>query len=380
MAEALGNLLPRELRGAADAETWEALSQSLRYAVSGDRRLADAILATAASRLHEPGVVPVVDPGIQLRRRLEDAASFVTAHVGHRVGMQRDFDLLMTGSAAERERFLDDYFYDLRPPRDDWPFFFNYYKSSRVLESTTDVKWYEALPEFPVGHMVLWSSLIQILVLASVLILLPLRLFARVSQPLPSRFRVFLYFAMLGIGFMLIEISLMQKYVLFLGHPTASLSVVLSGLLASAGLGALCSARLQSISRGTMRALGLAVVVMIAVNAFWLDPLLASWMGLPYAVRVVAALFLIAPAGFVLGFPFPLGIRVLEKRAPIMIPWGWAINGFLSVFGSLLAILLAMALGFTHVLIVAAVLYAIGFALFPVGTPVGSPAAAAEGP
>jgi hypothetical protein len=212
-----------------------------------------------------------------------------------------------------------------------------------------------------VGHVVLVASLAQITLLAAAAILIPLRSLAARGAPAGGRARVFAYFAALGAGFMFVEISLMQKLVLFLGHPIYALTVVLTVLLASAGLGSLASARLGVPSPRALRALGLLAPLAVAAETAALAGLLPALLGLGFAARVALCALLLAPLGAVLGACFPLGIRLLERRAPALVPWAWGVNGFLSVFSSIFCIVLAMALGFSAVLLLAAAVYAAGF-------------------
>ena len=110
----------------------------------------------------------------------------------------------------------------------------------------------------------------------------------------------------------------------------------------------------------------LAILVLTLLNVLALDWVLTSLQSSPLSVRIAATVGLLAPTAFVLGMPFPLGIRMLEFHAPQLIPWGWAINGFLSVLSSILATVIAMGLGFTWVLLGAGAVYALGLLLAPV--------------
>jgi hypothetical protein len=278
--------------------------------------------------------------------------------------VQRDFSLLLRGDAASRRAFVRGYEFDLSPSRDDAPFFFNYYRYAGLLGSSSPAPGAASPyhPDYPVGHLVLLASLLQITALAALLILLPLRRLARRGVPTPGRGRVFAYFAALGAGFMFVEIVLMQKLVLFLGHPTYAVTVVLSTLLACAGLGSLASARLGAPSRRVLGLLLVGVPLLVVAEAAAAGLLLPRLLGWPFAARVGVVVAGLAPLGMVLGMPFPLGVRLLERRAPALVPWGWAINAFLSVFSSIFCIVLAMAVGFSAVLALAAALYALGFA------------------
>ncbi|MBW2419374.1 MAG: hypothetical protein JRH19_12560 [Deltaproteobacteria bacterium] len=280
-------------------------------------------------------------------------------------GVRADYVTLLRGDAAQRNEFVAAYPYELEPSRDDTPFFFNYYKYGELLrgisgEGRTYHRREHYFPDYPVGHVVLLGSLAQISLLAAVLILLPLRLLGRSRIATPQRWRVFAYFAALGAGFMLIEISLMQRMVLFLGHPTYAVSVVLTTLLASAGFGSLASGRIGVVSARVLHLMMAAILVILLCEIAAVAWLLPQLLGQAYVLRVVIAVLLLVPLGALLGMPFPLGIRVVAERVPVLLPWAWAINAFLSVFASIFCIVLAMQIGFTAVLVLAAGIYCAG--------------------
>jgi hypothetical protein len=264
--------------------------------------------------------------------------------------------------------FKNGYLYDLEPTTDDRPFFFNFFKLStlaEVFELRRQAPFFnEYAPWFPVGHMILLSSLSLITLLALVFIILPLgALPPGIGTSL--RLRTLVYFACLGMGFMFIEICLMQRFVLFLGNPTYSMSVVLGGMLAFSGLGALWSSRFNPSRRCLLWVL-FYILLFSLINAFALKYLLEPLFALSLGLRMVMTLLLLAPVSLALGRPFPLGVRILNDRGPELIPWAWGINGFLSVFSSLMATALAMTVGFTWVLLIAAIVYAVGLSLAPV--------------
>ncbi|MEE9126905.1 MAG: SAM-dependent methyltransferase, partial [Planctomycetota bacterium] len=166
--------------------------------------------------------------------------------------------------------------------------------------------------------------------------------------------------AALGMGFMFVEISMMQKMIIFLGHPTYALSVVLASILGFAGLGSLVSGRLPLLRRRNLHLLTAIIVVLIIVTGLVVRLLLPHLLGFSLAARIAMAVIILMPTAFVLGMPFPLGIRMLERRCPQLLPWGWAINGFLSVFSSIFCVVLSMAIGFTWVFLLAAAVYLLG--------------------
>jgi hypothetical protein len=292
----------------------------------------------------------------QVRAARRDEAAFLS--------MRRDFNTLLRSDEAERRAFVNSYEYDITPSTDDAPFFFNYYRYSGIWsgsrsESDSVKEVYH--PDTPVGHMILLGSLAQITAAAVLLILLPLRLLRRRGVATPGRWQVLGYFAALGAGFMFVEIALMQKLVLFLGHPVYAVTVVLTSLLAFAGVGSLLAGRLEAITPERIRLLAMFVVGLVLLEALASSRLLPPLLAWPFAARVAAAVVMLAPLALALGMPFPLGIRLVSDRAPELVPWAWAVNGFLSVFSSIFCIVLAMSIGFTRVLLVSALVYACGF-------------------
>jgi hypothetical protein len=193
-----------------------------------------------------------------------------------------------------------------------------------------------------------------------VLIGLPLLRGARGALPGRTTVGFLVYFLALGLGFLLIEISFVQKYVLLLGYPTYSLSVTIFSLLVFAALGAVLSRRgWKHPERSLIRMLAVTLVLLTGEVLLlpWLrEQLLASSL----ATRIAFTIALQLPMGVVLGMYFPTGLELLRRREPRLIPWAWAVNGVASVAASVLAVLLGMAIGFSGVTFVAGVIYAVG--------------------
>ncbi len=336
----------------------EPLLAAYRVLLREGRAQADSTLATTAETTPElAGAARRALAQLQAQSRPPVEAFAATAEI---------FRSVLTSGEADRAAFLRSYPYDLSPCTDDTPFFFNYYKYGALLapleaDATNSVY----TTDVPIGHVVLLASLTQVLVLAVVLIFLPLRRLSRAGIRTAGSWRYFCYFAALGAGFMFVEIVVMQKMVIFLGHPTYALSVVLAALLVAAGTGSLVAGRIHVLSRRNLIRLGAAIVAAIAATcAFqtWgLDPLL----GLPLPVRIGIAVAAQLPVGIALGMAFPTGMRVVEQNCPQLLPWCWAINGFLSVFSAVFVIVLSMIVGFTVALLSAALIYAAGFAVMP---------------
>ncbi|MBL8755422.1 MAG: hypothetical protein JNK15_19130 [Planctomycetes bacterium] len=358
-------LLRRELQGVIGARGGLAADQArLRAAV---RVLQDCAVNMAEGEALTPAMMPEALRGeadaAAVLQELEKLRPAVLAQAAYMRATTADFATLLRGDDAERARFLADYEFDVSPSTDDAPFFFNYYRWSALFgggQRHTDDAAFNYHTDFPVGHMVLLGSMAQILLLAALLIFLPLRKLAREGLRTPGSLRVFGYFAALGLGFMLVEIALMQKLVIYLGHPTYALSVVLVSLLASAGAGSFLAGRIVEVRRKHLAMILLGIVTVVALDVAAINWLLPTLLGIPLWARVAVVVVLLVPTGLVLGMPFPTGMRVLEAQSPRLVPWGWAVNAFFSVFGSIFCIVLSMGIGFSNVFWVALGVYALG--------------------
>lgn len=165
-----------------------------------------------------------------------------------------------------------------------------------------------------------------------------------------------------------VEIAFIQKLVLFLGHPLYAAALTLAAFLGFAGLGAGASPRLARLAEGRgVSPIAVAVVAIGAVSVLYLvalPPLFGRLIAAPTALKVAAALAVIAPLAFAMGMPFPLGLARLSASAPRLVPWAWDINGCASVASPPLATLLALHFGFAAVVGLAVALYATAWATF----------------
>ena len=210
-------------------------------------------------------------------------------------------------------------------------------------------------------------ALLQAAAVSLQLSLLPLALGttrgAFAAAPMRLRRRVPAYFLALGLGFMAVEIPLLQRFTLYLSHPLYAAAIVLAAFLAFAGLGARFSARLAPSARWPFA----AIAASACAYAWLLPPLLSASMGLLLGWKILFALLLVAPLAFCLGMPFPLGLAAVAAGAAPLVPWAWGINGFASVVATLLATLLAIHWGYTAVLVLAAACYGLAAWQFPAG-------------
>ena len=263
----------------------------------------------------------------------------------------------LTSTPDERDEFFSQYPFLVRPATDNRPFFFNYFKW-KDLRRTAEYGGHAYALTYPVGHLCLLLSLLQTMILGAFFILRPLRKLDRVRSG-DGTVAAFLFFAALGIGFIAIEIVLLQRFVLFLGHPTRSLATVLPTLLIAAGLGSL-TVHPATDARRRIRMLAVLVPVVALVGWLVANILLDRLLGLGFAWRVTVAATLLFPIGFVLGMAFPCGVKVLDECRPELVPWAWAVNAFTTVLGSTATVLLAMEIGFSNVMLAAVPFYVVG--------------------
>jgi hypothetical protein len=238
---------------------------------------------------------------------------------------------------------------NLSPPTDDRPFFFNLITLGDARQGKVADSWSFILQHSRAMHMLfsmLWISLAVVVLFVLVPVLLS-RWSSRVTIPPLTRLGVNVYFLALGAGYLLVEVPLLQRFILFLGHPVYSLMVVLFSMLVASGIGSLVAARLPLNRRGLLIGVVTASAGIVLLANFCLPGLLRSLIGLPIAARVALSVLLIAPIGLMLGMPFPTGLRIVHAISPSLIPWAWAVNGAASVAAPILAMIIAIASGFT---------------------------------
>jgi spermidine synthase len=260
--------------------------------------------------------------------------------------------------ATDRAAFYEAYPQDIRPTTDDRPFFFH----------TTKLR-----DQFQVAFgrsMLFGNGLSALLTLmgisAALVVLFVLGPLVVAGRGTPRGFLPWLiYFGALGAGFMLIEVAILQRFVLLLGHPVYSLTVTLFSLLLGTGLGASLSRRIPDT--GIVRSTAIAIAAIVVVGLLCLTAItpLISW-AIPFArpTRIALAVAVIVPLGMLLGIPMPAGLRLLRTKAPEMVTWAWGMNGALSVVGATLAIFIAMNWGFQVTLVASAATYLFGLCFF----------------
>jgi hypothetical protein len=271
-------------------------------------------------------------------------------------------------NSRTRPLFVSNYLFDIKPVNDENPFF-HYYLKLRNIKAIYKVmggKWQYFIDE---GY-ILPVVFVQVFILSCILILLPVffKTGQKTSMGSVSKNQIerskalklptLLYFAMLGAGFMFVEITIIQKSILSLENPAYAVATVLTAILVSSGIGSLFSSKFPKL---TTPYLLLALCGLIFAYSLAL-PHLVNFIS-PYSLELKIPMTFTAlmPLGFFMGIPFPMGIKILGQRDKTLIPWAWAINGCLSVLAPILTIMLAMATGFRTVLWLGALAYLFAF-------------------
>jgi hypothetical protein len=264
-------------------------------------------------------------------------------------------DLLLSSDPAEYQR---QYAFDIAPVTDNRPFFFYTVQPRDLLNfvrhGATHAADYNAVNKaIPLLFALMGISLAATLL---ILALPPIVLGAR----LPSHRGVrgfLLYFLFIGAGYILIEVALIQKFVLFLGEPVYALTVVIFSMLVSSGIGSAFSKHLLGKNEGRLIKLLGCIALLAALLALLVSSTLTSLVWLPLPLKIVLTVAMIAPLGFAMGMPFPTALRRLEEWHAPSVRWAWSLNAASSVLGSVGALMCAIYLGLMQTLIVGGLFY-----------------------
>jgi len=303
----------------------------------------------AASRQFDLSYLPGL--GIEGTNRF-----FVLPEEYYFTGMQRMLD------PEQRSSYYRERAFDVTPTTDDRPFFFHFFKWRQVplVLARLGQAWQ---PFGGAGFLVVLAFLVVSVAASAAFILVPLAA-RRVDQAQsgrgsgPTGWIMLVYFFSLGLGFLWLEVPLMQRFILLLDHPTYSFGVVLFAVLVFSGAGSLCSPRLGRFRSWAI----LALAILASVYALGTDWILHAVLGLPMAGRVLVSILTIAPLAFLMGVPFPSGIALLRDHQPALIPWAWGTNGYASVVGAMAAALIALTWGFSKVMLASAGVYLLAWA------------------
>lgn len=264
-------------------------------------------------------------------------------------------DELLVG---DREKLYESYDFNVKPATDDKPYFSQFlrWESFPYLQKLFGD---QSASFFELGYLIVGVTFLQSLLLAIILIILPLFFLKRKME---NKTWTLLYFAGIGIGFMFVEMVLIQRFILFLGHPVYSVAAVISVMLLLSGTGSWLSTNLK-LGLAAIRKVLIIVAGILLLYSFVLPWLLEAGMGLGMGIRIFLSLLLIGIPAFFMGMPFPLGLRYLSKRNEGEVPWAWGINGCFSVVSTSLATIIAVEAGFSVLILSGAAAYMVTMAV-----------------
>jgi MFS family permease len=259
--------------------------------------------------------------------------------------------------------FYDSYFFNVSAVTDNQPYFFYTLKWKnipRIIKSTAN---WQPLIEW--GNLIIFATFIQGIIFSIIFIFLPL--FLKRSPLTKGKVKIsfLVYFASLGLGYMLLEISFIQKFILYLTNPSYSTSIIIFSFLFFSGLGSFYSRRVEKNYVNVLKIIIFTLCGLLILYQFILPYIFNATLQYSLLVRIFITLGLIFPLGFLMGMPFPLGIRLVSSidqgKGKRLIPWLWATNNFCSIIASVSAVIIAIFFGFKVVAYLAAFIYLSGF-------------------
>lgn len=262
----------------------------------------------------------------------------------------------------EHREFLERHFFRLEPSTFDRPFFHSVLR----LENLPQIwKKIALIPRQEISYLINLAVLAQALVLAALVLVLPLVRWRKRRPQTPTIVKSIAYFAALGLGFLFLEILLIEKMAYLLNDRTYAFSVVLSTMLMCSGLGSYCASAYRKQPRRGIRLAAAIIAVWVVVAFACLDAILMAALGLPFGFKIALAIAVLAPLAFALGFPLPLGLYLFRGERSHFLPWAWSLNGAFSVVATPIANLVATAFGYTIVLLLSGLLYAVAYLTYP---------------
>lgn len=272
----------------------------------------------------------------------------------HNVLYDHSFFWLVDGIlSTRRNAIIDQYEFRIAPTTDERPYFSQFLRWTHVPH-LREIFGGPSLPFLELGSFLIALTLVKIAALALLLVVLPLM---RTRTTGVSKARMFSYFAALGCGYMFMEMVAIQRFVLYLGDPLYAAATVISAMLVFSGIGSAVSTRIAARSV-VLRRVTIGMAALVLVSTVVIHLLVQHTLTFSSPLKFLLACGMIGPFAFVMGMPFPLGMRWFATLHPDASAWGWGINGCASVIAAPLATLLALEAGFSWVIAAAAAMYA----------------------
>jgi hypothetical protein len=251
-------------------------------------------------------------------------------------------------SKEERENLYAEYPFNIKPATDNQPYF-SQFLQWKTIPLLADLFGNQSVPFFEVGYLLMYLTFIQITILATILIIVPI---FRIGFKGGGKLKTLLYFSGLGLGYMLIEIILIQRFTLYFGNVIYAAALVVCLMLVSSGFGSLVS---QKITPKPYRIILIVsfIIISFIIYALFLSGWLKTTIGFSLTAKIILSFIWITPPAFFMGMPFPLGLKMLSFSNDSQISWAWGINGVFSVVSAVLATIIAVELGFVWVMLFA---------------------------
>ena len=315
---------------------------------------------TVATLLVSP--TPFSDADLDQIETVAGEMAFTILHSPRQESSERLIrDALASNSVAQLEAATQHEFLDFSPPLDSRPYFFNILKPSALL--STDAELGE-LGIVAGGNLLATYTLMLLCLLAfigvTLVIGVPLLLSGKPQLPKGVFANGLLYFACIGTGFMMVQIPLIQRFSVYLGHPVYAVSVLLFSMIIAAGLGSSLSDRI-SVERDKRWTLALPLTIVVLISAIYLlsGPIIQATIDQGLVIRCLIVILLVATAAIPMGMCFPLGLRLFRQYSDDCLPWMWGVNGATGVLASVLAVAISMWSGINTSLLVAVACYAL---------------------
>ncbi len=328
--------------------------------------------AKAAPDPKSPSVPAPSEEELALGGSFADAPETGDAPAAHqdaaapaRDSLMEDITAYLGGNASASPGGSSFSFFNLSPSTQDKPFFNEIIPPARIPGALARI---EILPRQEIGYLVNVAVLAQAAIFALVVFLLPLTRRGSMGAhglTAPTVLRGFGYFLCLGLGFLFIEIVLIERFTYLLNDPALAFATVLSAMLIASGLGSAFSSRFVPRPRAGIRLACGTAALATAILALALPRLLPEALAWPEEYRLALTIAISAPLGFFMGMPFPLALSTYRGNRSAFIPWAWSVNGALSVVATPLANILAVSFGYTVVFSASLALYAAAALLAP---------------
>lgn len=270
----------------------------------------------------------------------------------HELSDKSLFTYLDRLQSPRREELYKTYGFRIQPATDNQPYFHQFIRWKSIAHLT---KLYgsQSLPYFELGYIIVLLTLALILILATLLILLPLGIPGWKGK---NKLWSLLYFGGIGLGYMSLEILFIQQFTLYFGHPVYATAGIISVLLIFSGAGSYLSSRIK-VNPKKLMLITATIALLLLTTIFGLESILQTTISFPLPGKIMLMLLITGLPGFLMGFPFPLGLNWLSKKSPVELPWAWALNGYFSVISASMAIIIAVEAGFIQVMLVACFSY-----------------------